>query len=162
MKKIITSTLSLLLIFVTFFMFGCKNNKEEEVLKDVKLNELVVEVIENAGIDNTDWGTYEFSTKEEAAGIVGTESFESNFTKGIKYTPSMGFSFEFAIFEASSIDEATALKAEIEKEADPNKWICATAESVKVVTKANLVLFVMATEERATNIVNAFNNYNFK
>ena len=53
---------------------------------------------------------------------------------------------------------ASSVANSIKKNADPRKWICVEAESVQVVTKDDVILLVMSSEERADQIVDNFKN----
>ena len=48
---------------------------------------------------------------------------------------------------------------DIEANANPNKWLCVTAEKTEVVSHGNLVLLVMSFEDDATTVVDNFNAF---
>ena len=55
--------------------------------------------------------------------------------------------------------DAQAVAEDIEANANPNKWLCVTAEKTEVVSHGNLVLLVMSFEDDATTVVDNFNAF---
>ncbi len=55
--------------------------------------------------------------------------------------------------EGSDVEK---IRSEIEKNADPQKWICVAAEKTEVVSNGNLILLVMSFEDIADTIVDQF------
>ena len=52
-----------------------------------------------------------------------------------------------------------AVAEDIEANANPNKWLCVTAEKTQVVSHGNLVLLVMSFEDDVDTIVDNFNAF---
>ena len=55
------------------------------------------------------------------------------------------------------IEEAKEI---IKENANPNKWICVTAEKVEVISNGDLILLVMSDEEKVTTISENFSKIN--
>ncbi len=64
--------------------------------------------------------------------------------------------FSVCLLRAESAEKAAELAAEVEKNADPRKWICAEAEAKLVACVDDVVLLVMTDKATAEKIVANF------
>lgn len=64
--------------------------------------------------------------------------------------------YEMALVRVKDAADAEAIAREILEGANPRKWICVTAESVRVAASGDLVLLVMASSEQAEGLIGAF------
>lgn len=66
----------------------------------------------------------------------------------VTYAPMMSSTAYFvALVSVPSDVDAEALAAAIESGADPNKWICVSADQVDAVANGNVILFYMVASE---------------
>ena len=62
--------------------------------------------------------------------------------------------------ENASEKDIEEAKEKKKKKANPNKWICVTAEKVEVISNGDLILLVMSDESKATTISENFSKIN--
>ena len=62
--------------------------------------------------------------------------------------------------EDASEKDIEEAKEIIKENANPNKWICVTAEKVEVISNGDLILLVMSDESKATTISKNFSKIN--
>lgn len=62
--------------------------------------------------------------------------------------------------ENASEKDIEEAKEIIKEKANPNKWICVTAEKVEVISNGDLILLVMTDESKATTISENFSKIN--
>ena len=62
--------------------------------------------------------------------------------------------------ENASEKDIEEAKEIIKEKANPNKWICVTAEKVEVISNGDLILLVMSDESKATTISENFSKIN--
>lgn len=62
--------------------------------------------------------------------------------------------------EDASEKDIEEVKEIIKVNANPNKWICVTAEKVEVISNGDLILLVMSDEEKVTTISENFSKIN--
>ena len=62
--------------------------------------------------------------------------------------------------EDASEKDIEKAKEIIKENANPNKWICVTAEKVEVISNGDLILLVMSDEEKVTTISENFSKIN--
>lgn len=97
------------------------------------------------------------SAKEEVAALIGCETFNSDFAEALAYMPMMGSdAFQLILFRLAEGADVTAFANELETGANPNKWICVTADAMDTRTAGQTVLFVMASNEQTTALLDAF------
>lgn len=66
--------------------------------------------------------------------------------------------YSFMLIRTEDEASAKALASEITETVDPAKWICVFAEATEASSKGNLVAVVMANQDSADAILNAFNS----
>lgn len=72
--------------------------------------------------------------------------------------PMMGsIAHSVIVLEVPEGADVEAIRADIEANADPRRWICVEAEQVTVVANGNTILFVMSTADLSTTVVDNFN-----
>lgn len=64
------------------------------------------------------------------------------------------------LVRANSIDDVEALKADIQANADPAKWICTVADKVIVDNIGDVVILIMSDEATAKSVHESFLNLN--
>ena len=64
--------------------------------------------------------------------------------------------YELILLKLDENADVDAVKSAIKENANPKKWVCVEAEEVIVESIDNTVLFLMANEEVATPIKDAF------
>lgn len=73
------------------------------------------------------------------------------------HEPMMGsFAHSVVLVRLPEGTDVSAFASKMKNNADPRKWICVEAETVKVSTKGNLVLLVMSSEDVANKVTSKF------
>lgn len=97
------------------------------------------------------------SAKEEVAALIGSESFSGDFAEALAFMPMMGSdAFQLILFRLAEGGDVNAFAAELETGANPNKWICVTADAMDTRVAGQTVLFVMASTNQTTALLDAF------
>ena len=93
-------------------------------------------------------------TKDSFKYIVGID-YVDGYT-AVVYQPQVSSSaFQIVLFSAPSGADISSLASQIKANADPNKWVCVTADAADVVVKGNVVLFYMIDTGAFPNTVSA-------
>jgi len=138
MRKILFSLCTLLLCFT---IVGCGSNKNVEGdLTDImdKLYEGIPEderpmMLENIELTSENFEYYAFTnTKYKEA--IASESMTGS-------TP-----HSVVLIRLENATDAEKVVKDIEKNADPRKWICVEAENVHVLSKGDLIVLIMSNE----------------
>ena len=160
MKKI---TILFMAMLMLLSMVGCgaKSSKSDPILSE-DLNSILEKIYESADFDKEQKDAimnYETTKLDEsnAGYILGTE--EVKFKEGILSAPLMNvIPYQLVLLRLEDGADIEATKEILSKNANPRKWVCVEAEEVVVENIDNVVLFMMANEEEATPIKNAFMN----
>lgn len=88
-----------------------------------------------------------------AIGLESVDKTSAVYTAGAMLSSQ---AYELALVRVKNAADAEAVAREILEGANPRKWICVTAESVKVAVSGDMILLVMSSEEETTGLVDAF------
>lgn len=182
MKKL---ALILAAALVTLSFASCSNNnvvEDETTVEDTTVEETTVEdtteeeeIVESSNVTLSSDLFEIIAAVEAGAGIEASlmvepigdaEMFEYMFftsyvegAESLVSQPMIGAIPHFAglirLPEGADVD---AVVEDIKANADPRKWICVEAEKVAVVSRSNVVLFVMSSTAIADVMVENFNN----
>lgn len=64
--------------------------------------------------------------------------------------------YELVIVRVKDAADAETIAKEMQKNADPGKWICVRAESVQIAVSGDIIVMAMTSEENATALIEAF------
>ncbi len=64
--------------------------------------------------------------------------------------------YEMVIVRVKDAADAETIANEMQKNADPGKWICVRAEAVQIGVSGDIIVMVMTSEEEATALITAF------
>ncbi len=152
-KKIISLTLFLVLA-ISFS--ACSDQKEEAKKGDsMTLEEIFAEIlkdvgdmpeVENIKIDDEIFQAFLFIEPIEGAEALASEGLMSSIAHSA------------VLLRLPEGEDVEKVRAEIEKNADPVKWICVGAEKVKVVAHGNTILLVMSFEDLTDKIADNFDS----
>lgn len=87
---------------------------------------------------------------------IGLESVDKvlqAYTAGAMMTSQ---AYELALVRVKDAADAEDIAREILEGANPKKWVCVWAESVRVAVSGDMILLVMASDEATTGLVDAF------
>ena len=130
----------LIIIAISFFMTGCASKNVEGSLTDImeKLYQGIAEdekpmMLSNIELNSENFTSYAF-TELEYKEAIASESM----------TGSIPHSVVLIRLEDASL--AKQMVEDIEKNANPRKWICVEAENTYVMSKGDLVVLIMSNE----------------
>ena len=155
MKRFAALALALLLLL---FAAACSSDTDETENPgaDMTVDEIMAQLIEGVNseisvvsipLDEENFKAYTFIDYIEGAEGVASEAMISSVAHSV------------VLVRLPADADAQAVAEDIEANANPNKWLCVTAEKTEVVSHGNLVLLVMSFEDDATTVVDNFNAF---
>lgn len=141
---------------------ACGTNNETAEQLSGSLNDIMTGIYENAdlsedfraGLENFE--TFELSDDIEVS-ILGTD--EIDYEEGIVSMPMMSsVAYQCVLLRVDS-DAVDTVKQQINDNADLNKWICVSAETMLVESRGNVIFFVMGESDTAYALNTAFQAY---
>lgn len=163
MKKIVAILMALTLTLALLAGCGSAAGSSSEASKlPNSLEEIMDTILQGFGEDELpalmpadmlDGHKYLPLDDENGELYVGT----TGFVEGIAADAAINvIPFSVCLVRAESTEKAADLATIVKANADPNKWICAEAESKAVATVEDVVLLVMADKELCDKIVANF------
>lgn len=165
MKKLISLILALgMLAASSACAFGQKAPAEptpDETGGAAPIDAIAPDTILDLFADMTDIGLDGFLhvavDKEDAGLEMGYAGFDGAFASAMALKPLMSTSpFVLMVYRLAAGADAAAFAADIEKNANPGKWICVRADRVFTRVSGRTVLFVMCPENMAQPIADCF------
>lgn len=152
MKKIV----SILLVIGALFMFAGCSNKEENLT--LSTTEIIDKMYEGFASD-------ELPMMLESRALVVDELEynlglkELNFTEGTVSEPGITSTAHSVVVVRVGKDvDIEKTKADIKANVNPSKWLCATADTVLVESKGDIIVLVMSSNTTATKLIENFKN----
>ncbi len=150
MKKryLIMTILSVILLFS-----ACTGNKEEAI-NSMSLDDIMSKVLENVeNMPETEslklvdeyYPSFLFIDYDEGYEALANEAMMSSVAHSV------------VILKLPEGSDVEKIRQDIEKNADPAKWVCVGAEKVEVVSKGNVIMLVMSFEDITNKLVENFN-----
>lgn len=158
-KKIMRGILPMLILCLALNFAACGKGEGKAAALEGNLSDILASIYANVeldaefkewaqGLENTEL------TAELASAILGTE--EVAFTEGLVSVPMMSsVAYQCVLLRVDEADVESA-KQKILDSADPDKWVCVSAETVLVENRGNVIFFIMASKEEAYALSKAF------
>ena len=149
-------------IIPMIFCTACGTNNEAANQLSGSLNDIMTGIYENAdlsedfraGLENFE--TIELSDDIEVS-ILGTDAID--YEEGIVSMPMMSsVAYQCVLLRVDS-DTVDTVKQQINDNADLNKWICVSAETMLVESRGDVIFFVMGESDTAYALNTAFQAY---
>lgn len=161
MKKYVW--ISLMLFLTGVFCCACGTKKEESAgqLKG-DLTEIIAGMYEKAdlpegfreGLDSFE--TFEL-TEDMEVSILGTD--EIDYTEAAASIPMISpNAFQLVLLRVEE-DNVDTVKQQLKDNADLNKWVCVSAETMLIESRGNVIFFVMGDNDTAYALNSAFQKY---
>ena len=147
--KRISKLLIVIMIFASLLMTGCGNKNIEGSLTDImdKLYEGISEkpmMLSNIELNDENFENYAFvDVKYKEA--IASESMVGSIPHSV------------VLIRLENASDADQVVKDIEKNANPRKWICVEAENTYVLSKGDLVVLIMS-NDNANKIKENFEN----
>ena len=158
MKK--TKLLTVFLIVLAGLLCtACGDKKESAAGPEGDLKDIMASLYENAELD-ADFreGLPYFQTVELTdelnSSILGTD--EITYTEGVVSMPMMSsVAFQCVLLRVEDGDVET-VKQTLKDNADPDKWVCVSAETTLIESRGNVIFFIMSGKNEAYALNEAF------
>lgn len=148
-----------LMLAVCISCMACGKKTESNVSIEGELTDIMAQVYAGANVDA--------ETKEAMQGYVSQEINADNeeyilgttevaYIEGICSMPAMSSVAYQCVLLRVSPEEIDNVKAALLENADVNKWVCVSAETVLVENVGDLVLFIMSSEDVAYAVSSSF------
>lgn len=158
-KQILTGILMMIVVFCC----ACGTGKQETADQlEGNLSDLIAGIYEKAdlsedfrsGLDSFE--TYELTDEIEVS-ILGTDGI--SYTEGAVSIPMVSpnaFQFVLLRVEEENVD---TVKQQLKDNADLNKWICVSAETMLIESRGNVIFFAMGDNDTVYALNSAFQKY---
>lgn len=158
MKK--TKLLTGLLILIAGLLCAaCGDKKESSDSPEGALTDIVASLYENAELDAEFkeglpyFDTVEL-TDELKSSILGTDDI--TYTEGVVSMPKMSsVAYQCVLLRVDEADVET-VKQTLKDNANPDKWVCVSAETVLIESRGNVIFFIMSGKNEAYALNEAF------
>ena len=158
-RKITDFSILMLAVFLcTACSFGSQNSDEPEG----SLSDIMAGIYANADLSEdfreglANFETLEL-TEDLETSVLGTD--EINYTEGIVSMPMMSAVAYQCVLLKVDEDDVDTVKQQIIDNADLNKWVCVSAETMLVESRGDVIFFVMADNDTAYALNNAFQQF---
>lgn len=165
MKTVISSKwgkkriLTVLCISLTMLCMACGEKKESSDNLEGSLTDIMASLYENAQLDADfrealdNFETVELTDDLEIS-ILGTD--EVTYTEGVVSMPMMSsIAFQCVLLRVDEADVETAKQA-LKDSANPDKWVCVSAETTLIESRGNVIFFIMSGKNEAYALNEAF------
>lgn len=155
-KKLILMTLC---VFVMMLGMGCGEKKEASDNLEGSLTDIMASLYENAQLDAgfrealDSFETVELTDDLEIS-TLGTDAI--TYTEGVVSMPMMSSTaFQCVLLRVDEADVETAKQA-LKDNANPDKWVCVSAETTLIESRGNVIFFIMSGKNEAYALNEAF------
>lgn len=155
-KKLIFAALCLSMAMLCIAC-GDKNNASDNL--EGSLTDIMASLYENAQLDadfRESLSGYETTelTDELKSSILGTEDI--TYTEGVVSMPMMSsIAFQCVLLRVDDADVET-VKQTLKDNANPDKWVCVSAETTLIESRGNVIFFIMCGKNEAYALNEAF------
>lgn len=156
LKKIILMTLC---ISLTMLCVACGDKKDASDNPEGSLTDIMASLYENAQLDADfregvdSFETIELTDELEVS-VLGTDSI--TYTEGVVSMPMMSsIAYQCVLLRVDEADVETA-KQTLKDNANPDKWVCVSAETTLIESRGNVIFFIMCGKNEAYALNEAF------
>lgn len=150
-----------LVLLAAFCCSACGDKKEDSANLEGSLTDIMASLYENAELDpdfrnNLDsYETVEITDDLESY-ILGTD--EITYTEGVVSMPMMSsMAYQCVLLRVDEADVET-VKQLLKDSADPDKWVCVSAETTLIESRGDVIFFIMSGKNEAYAMNTAFQN----
>lgn len=151
----------LLILLAGLLCTACGDKKESSDNLEGALTDIMASLYENADLDagfreSLDGFETTAITDELETYILGTD--EITYTEGVVSMPLMSSkAYQCVLLRVDEADVESA-KQLLKDKADPNKWVCVSAETTLIESRGNVIFFIMSGKDEAYAMNTAFQN----
>ena len=151
-----------ILIAVSILGTACGSGEQTSDKLEGSLSDIMAGIYENADLSEdfreglANFETLELTDDFEMS-VLGTD--EISYSEGVVSMPMMSsIAYQCVLLRVPENDVETA-KQQIRDNADLNKWVCISAETMLVESRGDVIFFVMSDNDTAYALNNAFQEY---
>lgn len=146
---------------VGLFCTACGKKQESSDALEGSLQDILTSLYANADLsqdfrDALEGYTTVDITDDLEVSILGTD--EITYTEGVVSMPMMSSVAYQCVLLRVDEGDVEAVKETLQSNADLDKWVCVSAETMLVESRGDVVLFVMAGKDEAYALSSAFQN----
>lgn len=156
------SRLLSILMIVSILCTACGSEGKTSDQLEGSLSDIMTGIYENADLSEdfreglNNFETLEL-TEDFEMSVLGTD--EVSYTEGVVSMPMMSsVAYQCVLLRVPEDDVETA-KQQIKDNADLDKWVCVSAETMLVESRGDVIFFVMGDNDVAYALNSAFQNY---
>lgn len=155
--KLLSILTAVLILCTACGLGGQTSDKPEGSLSDIMTG-----IYENADLSEdfreglNNFETLELTDDFEMS-VLGTD--EISYTEGVVSMPMMSSVAYQCVLLRVPEDDVETVKQQIKDNADLNKWVCVSAETMLVESRGDVIFFVMGDNDVAYALNSAFQNY---
>lgn len=148
-----------LCLSLAMFCAACGNKTEASDNLEGSLTDIMASIYENADLDagfRESLSGYETTelTDELKSSILGTD--EITYTEGVVSVPMMSSTaYQCVLLRVDDADVET-VKQTLKDNANPDKWVCVSAETTLIESRGNVIFFIMSGRNEAYALNEAF------
>lgn len=147
---------------VTVLLCAACGKKEGSEQLDGNLSDIMSWLYENADLsEDFRAGLDSFETLEMTedldVSLLGTDEIE--YTEGVASMPMISPNAYQCVLLRVEEDNVDTVKQQLKDNADLNKWVCVSAETLLIESRGNVILFVMGDNDTVYALSNAFQKY---
>jgi len=152
--------MGVLLLLTGLFCSACGGRESSDKLEG-SLQDIMASLYENADLsqdfrDSLDNYTTVELTDDLEISVLGTD--EITYTEGVVSMPMMSsIAYQCVLLRVDEADVETAKQA-LKSNADVNKWVCVSAETMIIESRGDVIFFMMGGKDEAYAMNSAFQN----
>lgn len=158
-KTVFVAGMVLLLAVLGCSACGAKESSSDNL--EGNLSEIMASLYENAELDQgfrdslDGYETYELTDELEVS-ILGTD--EITYKEGVVSMPMMSSIAYQCVLLRVEEDDVETVKQALKSNANPDKWVCVSAETTLIESRGDVVFFIMCDKDTAYAMNSAFQN----
>lgn len=162
-KRIAVSIITVVLVLCSVFMTACGKNGDanggDGKTIEGDLQEVMAQIYEGVDLDaETKQAMQEFVsdtlTAENEQALLGVEGVP--YTEGVYSVPMISSIAYQCVLLRVNPEDVDKVKEMLKENADVNKWVCVSAETVLVENVGDVVLFIMSGQDEAYAVSASF------
>lgn len=155
-------TIVIITVVATFFCTACSTKQKNTAQLAGSLSDIMAGIYENADLSDDFREGLEFFetfelTEDMEMSILGTD--EINYVEGVVSMPMMSSIAYQCVLLRVAEDDVDTVKQQIKDNADVNKWICVSAETMLIESRGDVIFFVMGENDTSYALNAAFQAY---
>lgn len=155
-------TVIILTAIAVFFCTACGTKQGSTDQLTGSLSDIMAGIYENADLsDDFRTGLQNFETfeltEDMEMSILGTD--EISYVEGVVSMPMMSSIAYQCVLLRVNVDDVDTVKQQIKDNADLNKWICVSAETMLIESRGDVIFFVMGENDTSYALNAAFQAY---